>query len=161
MQSDIGGMALSTPEHISVVVKDIDKTTEFLSSTFGLGPWLIVETSFLKDAMIVGEPSRLKSALAKLGSVVLELLQPLEEGSLWGQFLKTKGEGLHHIAFTIPNWEEEVSKLSEQGSKIVWGVIYEGKRACYVETKSGGIIIEIGEQGIHDKLWKELEDLRK
>ena len=161
MQSDIDAMALPTPEHIGVIVKDIDETAEFLSSTLGLGPWLISEHSFLKDEMWAGEPFSIKAAHARLGSVVLELLQPLGEGSLWGQFLETKGGGLHHIAFCIPNWEEVVAKLQEQGSKMLWGSRFDGKRVCFFETKPGGIIIEIDEQGIHDRLWKELEDLRK
>ena len=141
MQSD-NTIALPSPNHIGVVVKDTDKTTKFLSSMWGLGPWQTFEYSPSKDEMIVGEPFGLKMAWAKLGSVVLELLQPVDRNSIWAQALETMGEGIHHIAFSVSNWDEMVSRFEEQGGRMVAGAIFEGKRWSYFNTKPGGIIIE-------------------
>lgn len=135
-------VALPSPNHIGVVVKDVDKTTKFLSSMWGLGPWHTLDCKARKDDMIVGEPFRLKIAFAKLGSTVLELLQPVEGNSIWAQALETEGEGIHHIAFSVSNWDEMVSKLQERGGKMVGGAIFDGKRWCYFDTKPGGIIVE-------------------
>ena len=146
MPSDTGAVALPAPSHISVVVEDIDKTMEFLSSVWGLGPWQTVEISLGKGELTVGEPFRQRVAWAKLGSTTLELIQQLEGGGPWPEFLKTKGEGLHHIGFSISNWDEMVSKLKQQGAKMVVGGIYQGKRWCYFETKPGGIVVEFGEK---------------
>ena len=144
MSSDI--VALGLPDHIAVVVKDVEKTTEFLSSTLGIGPWDISKNLFFKE-MFVGQPFSVHAAHAKLGSVVLELLQPLGKGSLWGQFLESKGGGLHHIAFKVSNWDEMVAKLQEQGSKMVLSAINPwGKRFCFFETKPGGILVEFDEK---------------
>jgi len=145
MPSDTGAVALPAPNHISVVVEDIDKTMEFLSSTWGLGPWQTVEISLGKDELMVGGPFRQRVAQAKLGPITLELIQQLEGGGPWPEFLKTKGEGLHHIGFSISNWDEMVSKLKQQGAKMVAGGIYKGKRWCYFDTKPGGILVEFGE----------------
>lgn len=142
MQSDAGTMVLPSPNHIGVVVKNTDKTLEFLSSMWGLGPWQTFEYSPSKDEMIAGEPFRLKIAFTKLGSTVLELLQPLEGNSIWAQALETKGEGIHHIAFSVSNWDEMVSRLQEEGGRMVAGAILKGKRWSYFETKPGGIIVE-------------------
>ncbi|TET17023.1 MAG: VOC family protein [Dehalococcoidia bacterium] len=143
MPSDTGAIALpSSIDHLGVVVKDIDKTIEFLSSMWGLGPWQSLEYSPHKDEIIVGEPFKIKIACAKLGPVVLELIQPLEGRSLWSQFLETKGEGLQHVAFNLSNWDEMVSKLRERGSKMVAGGVFGGKRWCYFDTKPGGIIVD-------------------
>ena len=146
MTSDTGAVALPAPNHISVVVEDIDKTMEFLSSTWGLGPWQTVEVSLGKDELMVGGPFRQRVARAKLGPIALELIQQLEGGGPWPEFLKTKGEGLHHIGFSISNWDEMVSKLKQQGAKMVAGGIYKGKRWCYFDTKPGGILVEFGEK---------------
>ena len=140
-------VALPSPNHIGVVVKDVDKTSKFLSSMWGLGPWHTLDYKARKDDMIVGEPFRLKIAFAKLGSTVLELLQPVEGNSIWAQALETEGEGIHHIAFSVSNWDEMVSKLQDEGSKMlvcarVVGGTYDGKRWCYFDTKPGGIIVE-------------------
>jgi len=147
MPSDTGAVALpSSIEHISVVVKDRDKTMEFLSSIVGLGPWQTVEISLGKDELIVGEPCRAKLASARVGTVVLELLQPVEGYSVWSQFLETKGEGLHHIALKLSNYDEVVSRLKQQGAKMMAGGTYEGKRWCFFDIKPGGIVIEFGEK---------------
>jgi len=144
MPSDAGAVALPAAiDHIGVVVEDIDKTMEFLSSIWGLGPWQTMEYSPHKDEVLVGEPFRLKVAHAKLGPVALELLQPLEGRSIWSQFLEVKGEGIHHIAFSLSNYDEMVSKLQEQGCMMVAGAITPfGKRWSYFDTKPGGIIVE-------------------
>ncbi|MBA7609008.1 hypothetical protein ES703_16194 [subsurface metagenome] len=144
MSSDI--VALGLPDHVAVVVKDVDETAEFLSSTLGIVFHETLRNLVFKE-MFVGEPFSIHAAHAKLGAVELELLQPLEEEPLLGQFLKTKGEGLHHIAFKVSNWDEMVSKLQEQGSKMVLSAINPwGKRFCYFETKPGDIIIEFDEK---------------
>ena len=101
MPSDNGAIALPPPNHIGVVVKDLDKTTEFLSSICGLGPWITVEDSPHKDDITIGGPYRIKVAYAKLGPVILELFQPLEGRSIWSQFLEASGEGIHHIGFEV------------------------------------------------------------
>lgn len=142
MTSDIGLRALPFPNHLGAVVKDADKTAEVLSS-IGIGPWQTFEVSPTKDEMIVGEPFKMKVVWARLGeALVLELLQPLTE-SHWSQFLETNGEGLHHIAFSISNYDEVVSKLQEQGGRMVAGSIQKGKRWCYFDIKPRGVIIEL------------------
>ena len=145
MPSDTGATSQPTLYHIGVVVKDIDKTAEFLSSILGIGPWDVEEYSPREDELMVGEPFKQKAAMAKLGPVELELLEQLEGGDVWLEFLKTSGEGVHHICFTVPNWEEMVSKLKEQGSRMVAGGIFHGKRWCYFDTEPGGIIVELDE----------------
>ncbi len=143
MTLNIGVTALSNPHHIGVVVKDIDETTKFLSSMFGLGPWDISEATITKDEVIVGEPFRLKIAFAKLGETSLELLQSLEGRTIWSEFLEIHGEGVHHIAFGISNWDEVVSKAKEQGARMVaGGIVWGTTHWCYFDTKPGGIVVE-------------------
>jgi len=146
MSANSEATALPPLYHISAVVKDIDETTEFLSSMWGLGPWHIFEHTPQKDTIMVGEPFSIKLAQTKLGATMLELIQPLEGKSVWSEFLKTHGEGLHHIAFSVPNWDEMVSKLKERGGTMVAGAINEGIRWCYFETKPGGIVVEFEER---------------
>jgi catechol 2,3-dioxygenase-like lactoylglutathione lyase family enzyme len=148
VQSESSAIALPPPFKISVVVKDIDKTIEFLSRSVGLGPWEIFDFSPRKDELMMGEPFKIKVAWANVGkSLVYELHQPLEGRSVWSQFLETKGEGLHLLAYSVPStWEEIVTKLQAQGAKMLAGGTYEGNRWCYLETRPGGIRIELTEE---------------
>ncbi|MFC1957156.1 VOC family protein [Chloroflexota bacterium] len=147
MTQDNGAKALPFDvNHISVVVEDLEKTREFLSSTWGLGPWKTRVDLATKEDMTVGEPLRIRLSWTKLGPILFELIQPLEARSVWGEFLKTNGEGLHHIAFIASNYDEMVLKLQQQGSSMIVGGIFEGIRWGYFKTKPGGIIVEIEER---------------
>lgn len=140
MASDIGPVTLPSPDHIGVVVKDIDKTVEFLSSVWGIGPWELGEYA-PKDA-----PVKLKLAFGDLGNGLrLELIQPVAGKSLWSDFLEEKGEGIQHIAYMIKNWDELVPKLMDRGGKILVSGAFQGNRFYYWETP-GGIIIQLEER---------------
>lgn len=142
MQPESNSVVLPPPVKITAVVKDADKTTEFLSS-LGLGPWQRFEYSAHKDEIMIGEPFNLKCASTDLGSIVLELNQPCEKKSFWTQLLETRGEGQFIVAFNVSNYDEIVAKLREQGNKVVVEALFEGKRWCYLDTKPGGIIFEL------------------
>ena len=145
MKSHTVPITLSNLSHIGIVVKDIDKTVEFLSSIWDIGPAQFIDYSPQKDELIVGEPFSMKVAFVDLGSVKLELLQPLDE-SLWSQFLESKGEGVQHIAFGVSNYDEVVPKLQEQGHPMVAGASYKGLRWCYFDTEPGGILVEFRDE---------------
>ncbi len=146
MSPNTNALSLPSPSHISVVVRDMDKTIEFLSSIWGLGPWQTIEYAPSQKDLTVGKPFRQRVAQAKLGSTALELIEQLEGGGPWPEFLESKGEGLHHIGFTVSNYDETVAGLQEQGAKMIAGGIYQGKRWCYFATEPGGIVVEFGEE---------------
>lgn len=155
MQSDTGAIASLSFSHIGVVAKDIDKPAELLSSVwdyrpgqtmFGLQPRQTQEVSRRKDEVLTGEPFRYKWRWANVGPVAVDLLQPLDENSIYAQFLKSTGGGLHHIALEVSNWDEVVSQLQEQGSRMIAGATNEGLRFCYMDTGPAGIILELIEK---------------
>ena len=138
------------PNHVGLVVKDIDKTAKLLSKMlgpFGIGPWKFDEDiSRPGELFVPNEHYKLKVAYAKvqgLGLVEIELLQQTE-GNLYTEFLK-KGEGWHHIAFAVDNYNEMVSHFKQAGGKVVLDVLEVGKHYVYIETP-GGYIIELMEK---------------
>ncbi|MCK4791297.1 MAG: VOC family protein [Desulfobacteraceae bacterium] len=156
MSDVLGPVRLPPLDHIGVVVKDIDKTVEFLSSTWGLGPWEILEYAPSDDELEIGEPYRIKLAFASLGSARLELIQPLDGKSLWSEFLENKGEGIQHIAFMVSKWDEMVPRLKDESRNVVAGGIISGeKRWRYYKTDTGGITFQLEEPG---GVFKSLSD---
>lgn len=141
MQKDDCATGKPSLSHIGFAVKDVDSSVKFLTSNFALGPWQVFEYETQKEDMIAGEAFKIKIGLGKLGSTITELIQPLAGKSIWSDFIETKGEGIHHMAFTVLNWDEMVSKLEGEGAKIlVCALSPEGKKWGYFKTKSGGII---------------------
>jgi len=144
-------LALPPPGHIGVVVRDMDKAVEYYSSIFGIGPFTVYE--FAPDKHWLREepcPMKLLTGHAMWSNIQLELLQPLEGESLHKEFLETHGEGLQHLAFHIPDYDEWFNKFKKAGFKPLTRAEthhepYKGySKACYFDTQSiGGIIFEI------------------
>lgn len=135
----------SFPEHIGVIVKNAEKTIEYLSSTYKISRSQIVGNYTPRnEELLAGKDFKVKIAIAEMGSMKLEFLEPLNEESILAQFLREKGEGLHHIAFSVSNLDEVIAKLKAQGVEMLLGGRVEGLRWVYMDTsrKPGGIITE-------------------
>ncbi|MFC2024242.1 VOC family protein [Chloroflexota bacterium] len=149
---DVSGIALpNNIDHLGVVVRDAKKTANLLSSIWGIGPSPVLQISHNKDTLAVGEPWGAKLIFLNVGPISLEITEPLEGNSFHHRFLKRWGEGIDHMCFRVSNWDETVGKFKERGNKMIMSGIFEGKRWCYFETRSGGIIIEFTDNfGIHN-----------
>ena len=146
MSAEIGDTGQISLNHIGIAVKDAEATSKFLTSMWGIGPWKSRDYVPPREEVIVGEPFVLKIMVAKLGPTIVELLQPVESPkSVWAQFIETNGEGIHHIALRVLNWDECVSKLKEQGATVLVKANHKGVRWCYMEMKPGGIVVELME----------------
>jgi len=130
---------------IGVVVKDVDKTVEFFSSVLGIGPWRTVEVTRTKEQITAGaSPYRVKLGFASFGPVQVELIQVLEGETIHSQFLKEKGEGLHHLGFYVSNIDEIVAELGKHGIGVLQSVRGPGSGFAYMDTDSvGGVIVEL------------------
>jgi len=83
----------------------------------------------------------------------MEVIEPIEGGGYWPDFIAATNGGVNHIAFNVPNWDEVVSKFKELGGELVAGGTFLGKRWCYLKanTENGNMVIEFMENfGIHD-----------
>jgi len=136
---------------IGVVVWDVDKAVEYYSSVFGIGPFNVYE--FVPEKHWHKEEpshSKVKMGKAMLGSIELELIQPLEGKSIHQEFLDTRGEGLQHIAFNVSNYDDLFDRFIKAGFKPLlrsetYVPAYKGNlKAAYFDTdRVGGIIFEI------------------
>jgi methylmalonyl-CoA/ethylmalonyl-CoA epimerase len=60
-----------------------------------------------------------KVGFFKLGDVRLELLEPTDPTSSVATFLEKRGEGLHHVAYTVSNLEERLNELKNAGTRLI------------------------------------------
>ena len=65
----------------------------------------------VKDLKVYGEPSdcAYRAALTKIGNIELELIEPLDEKSIFGEDLRDHGERLHHIEYVAPDYKKAVA----------------------------------------------------
>lgn len=142
-------MRLETIDQVCVVVKDIEKSMEQYWKILGIGPWSLynVAPPKLTNTTVRGEHRRfsMKLALARVGSVMLELIQPLEGESIYKEFLLEKGEGIHHIAsYKVDDLGKAVDQFEKLGIGVLQKGTWGGATFAYMDTeKSLGAVIEL------------------
>ncbi|MFC1532459.1 VOC family protein [Thermodesulfobacteriota bacterium] len=132
--------------HISVVVKDINKVVKFYES-IGIGPFVAPDNHQFSTKIYKGEP--LKSELiireARIGAIVLQLVQHIKGDCVVKDFLDRKGEGVYHLGFLVEDVNKEEEKIGRTGIKV----LQKGRRNdesgyAYFDTEEhAGIILEI------------------
>lgn len=133
---------------VCVVVKDIRKAMERYWKIFGIGPWQIYtfRPPDLTNTTLHGkpEPYTMKLASARVGALEWELIQPLEGRSAYKEFLEQRGEGLHHVAVVVDDFDKTVAALEKQGMGILMSGQYRGATFVYMDTGQAlGAITEI------------------
>jgi methylmalonyl-CoA/ethylmalonyl-CoA epimerase len=109
---------------IGAVVSDLDQTMRVLTDVFGLGPWRVFDwpppdrTDI--EEYYYGERIHCKcrKAFADMGAVELELVQPVAGESIYADFLREHGPGLHHIRFNVPEMEPVVEYMAQSGFQV-------------------------------------------
>ena len=131
-------MQVTSIDHISYAVKDIDKVVETWSRLYGIGPWTFEENGGT-DAK--GRPWKIRMAFAYVGTVEIELVQCLEGRIFQSKFIDTWGEGVHHLGFYVDDVDKEVEKLVSEGATLL---IHDPGRFAYLDAGGpGGAIFEL------------------
>ncbi|HEY1668405.1 MAG TPA: VOC family protein [Trebonia sp.] len=100
--------------HIGWVVRDCAAAQQELGARLGAGPFVSAGTEARFDqALVHGKPVpfSLRIAFGVLGGVLIELLEPLDDRSPHAEFLDAHGEGMHHLAFLVPDFDEQLAAV--------------------------------------------------
>ncbi len=133
---------------IGIVVRNLDASLRRYVDDYGIGPWEIHEFT-PRDANNLqeyGQPVERSWRLAftMVGSVMWELIEPLDEESVYARFLDEKVEGVHHIAVATPNFYETEAEQLKRGNSLVLSGEFSGIKVAYLPTdRDLGMIIEI------------------
>ena len=123
--------------HIGVVVRDVDAAVEYYQS---LG---IVDKATDRVTM-EGKKAKLVGRSIHIGSLLIEFWQPVRGETVQQEFLKSRGEGVNHIAFHADDLATEKAKLVEKGIPVVFSVKdQEGDMAYFDTRKVGNTLIEL------------------
>jgi len=143
--TNTGKVVLPPVSQVGIVVKDIERAAEYYTSTFGIGPFTIIDVD-MEGVILQGKPIRLKikAAFAQSGPLQIELIQPVEGENIYTEFLASKGEGLHHLAFQVDDLETMLAALAKKGIKPIFHHNYGFGAFAYLNTdKIGGVMFEL------------------
>ena len=83
--------------------------------------------------------------VAFIGSI--ELVEPLGPDTPVGRFLERRGQGLHHVAYRVPDLAEALSRLKAEGLELIDETPRIGARGHLVAflhpRSTGGFLIEL------------------
>ena len=126
-------------DHVAIAVHDLDATLADLREQYGAEPVSreTVESQGVEEAMIA------------IGGSNLQILQPLTAESAVGRFLSKRGEGLHHVAFAVPDIDAALEHLERTGTQLVDHeprIGGGGHRIAFVHPSAfGGTLVELVE----------------
>ncbi len=130
---------------IGIVVRDMDKAIEYFEKVLGLGPFVRPHINY-PEKFYYGKPvsSSWIMGFCSLGSVELELIQPITGPTVYHDFLKEKGEGIHHLGFDLKDMDDKLLLCKKMGIQVIQSGCNPTARFAYLDTnKIGGVIFEL------------------
>lgn len=102
-------MELNYIEHIGIAVKNLEEAKKYYEEVLGLKCYSVEEVA----------DQKVKTAFFKIGQTKLELLESTAPDGPIGKFIEKKGEGIHHIAFSVKNLQGQLDNASTQGIQLI------------------------------------------
>jgi len=135
---------------VAIVVRDIEASSKLWAELLGMPLPEIRTTRPGNEVKEIyrGKPSegQVKLTFFNLGQVVLELLQPISEGTSWKEFLDEKGEGVQHLGFQVADPAKTSAELEKEGYPIIHQGRYDSDDGTYIyhgTLDALGVVIEL------------------
>lgn len=129
-----------TVDHVGIAVASIDTALPFYQKALGLEP---VHREEVKS-------QKVRVAFLQAGETALELLEPTGDEGAIAKFLKTRGPGLHHVAFSVRKLGEHMKRLTQIGLPPLEPSPRKGARGhdvCFLHPKyADGVLVELVER---------------
>ena len=124
-------------EHIGIAVKDLEKSNQLFAALFG--------EKHYKTEEVLSEG--VKTSFFKTGPNKIELLEATNPESPIAKFIAKKGEGIHHIAFSVTDIIAEIARLKKEGFTVLNEIPKKGadnKLVAFLHPKTtNGVLIEL------------------
>jgi methylmalonyl-CoA/ethylmalonyl-CoA epimerase len=124
-------------EHIGIAVKSLTRSIPLFES--------LLNTNCYKKEEV--ESEGVVTAFFSLGDHKIELLESTDPDGIIENYIKKRGEGIHHIAFTVNDIEAEMKRLTEAGFVLLNDKPRPGadnKLVCFLHpAKTNSVLIEL------------------
>jgi len=136
---------------VCVIVDDLERAAEQYRRLLAVDVPSDVQITRAHDhtrATYHAEPMDARAAIVSfmLGSVAFELLQPLDEGSIWMDHLQSHGPSLHHIAFHVPRSAPAAAHFEDHGYAVTQQGLFTGRSGMYTYLATDqrlGVTVEL------------------
>lgn len=102
-------MIIKQIEHIGIAVRNLEAAIRFYEEVFNLHCYAIEE---VKD-------QKVRTAFFKIGDIKIELLESTDPDGPVARFIEKRGEGFHHIAFSVDQAGTALKDMQDKGVQLV------------------------------------------
>lgn len=124
-------------EHIGIAVADAQKAVAVFTALLNQAPY--------KTELV--ESENVNTVFFQAQTCKVELLEATSEESVIHKFVAKRGEGLHHIAFEVPDIWLAMEQLRANGIRLLHENPKQGadnKLICFLHPKdTNGVLIEL------------------
>jgi len=128
--------------HVGIAVSSLDAAiAKYRSMGFSVGPPETVESEGVRIAFVMEGDTR------------LELLESVRPDGVIAKFIENRGEGMHHVAFSVPDVRKAMADLRGKGFEVIdkdprRG--HGGRLVAFVHPRSlHGVLLELVQEGAH------------
>jgi len=140
---------------VAIIVEDLEQAVENYYRLFGIGPWHFYTYGkpLVQRMSYHGQESeyRMRIALSYLGPLRIELIEPLEGDTVYADFVREHGYGVHHLGLLVEDMGAAVAQAEEAGLNMIqdgsgFGLDGDGHYA-YLDTEEAiGVTLELIER---------------
>ena len=127
-------------DHVNIAAQDAATMAGIFEDVLGLE---IIEEDVVEEQGV-------KVVKLGAGETVVEITEPLGPDTPVGRFLAKRGQGIHHLAFTVPDLEAKLAELRAKGIRLIDEeprIGAGGHRIAFVHPAAfGGILVELTEE---------------
>jgi methylmalonyl-CoA/ethylmalonyl-CoA epimerase len=121
---------------ICVVVEDIDQTAANYRQILGFDvphEYQTLQPAAHTQSTYMGKLTEMQARFVSfmLGEISFELLQPISDTSVWMDYLKQHGPGIHHITLNVPRTAAAAAAFADHGYKVTQQGLFTGRRGMY------------------------------
>jgi methylmalonyl-CoA/ethylmalonyl-CoA epimerase len=124
-------------DHIGIAVNSLKTSIPVYERLLG--------SNCYKTEQVSGE--QVDTAFFLQNGAKIELLESMDPNGVIAKFIQKKGEGLHHIAFEVPDIYAEMDRLKKEGFTLLNETPKSGadnKLVCFIHPKdANGVLIEL------------------
>ena len=124
-------------DHIGIAVKDLNKIIPLFEQ--------LLNSPCYKTELVASE--QVETAFFIEKGAKIELVQSTMDDGVIAKYIDKKGEGMHHIAFEVPDIHAEMERLKKEGFTLLNDTPKKGadnKLVCFVHPKDcNGVLIEL------------------
>jgi methylmalonyl-CoA/ethylmalonyl-CoA epimerase len=119
----------------------LEESVRKYCDVYGMGPWFFytMDESNMLNTKVNGKDAKfsMKVALTDLAGLQIELIQPIDDQNIYAEFLNEHGEGIHHIACDVDDFDQTIATLKNKGISVIQeGITTAGLGFAYLDMRN-------------------------